>query len=245
MHWDLSIYNIGLFARNRTQQEKGVLQRLARRDAILRVDLKHLHQEVHRHVHHPLLPLAPDEHVSQRSGLDEWDILHIAIHLLQSLDHRFRPEEGAELHQLVILIQRRFLVKQRVPSRQYAHEHDATRPDVQRCGLVNHLRQDFGSAEALRSGCVSKTCTGGIVANGATAVRVLEMLDDVDDEPRLFIPFGITMPRLQRVHHFEYNSLFHLRETKIDEDANARLFGIPTMKIQQQQYKKLRGLMSR
>lgn len=207
-----------------------MLQRLARRDAILRVDLKHLHQEVHRHVHHPLFPLAPDEHVSKRGGLDERNILHIAIHLLQSLDHRFRSEEGAELHQLVILIQRRFLVKQRVPSRQYAHEHDATRPDVQRCGLVNHLRQDFGSAEALRSGRVSKARAGGVVADGATAVRVLEMLDDVDDEPRLFIPLRITMPRLQRVHHFGHDSLFHLRETKIDEDTHTGLFGIPTMK---------------
>ena len=222
-----------------------MLQGLTSCDAIRRVDLEHFHEEIHRYIHHPLFPLASDEHLSERSWLDKRNILHITVHLLQALNHRFRSEEGAELHQLVILIKSRFLVKQRISSWKDAHKHNTTRPNIQSCGLVNHLWQNLRSAEALGAGRMRKTCTGRIIADGATAIRVLEMLDDVDNEPHFFFLLGLAMDRLHWVYHFWNNSFFNLSKTKIDEDANTCLFGISTMKYYKMQYKKLRGLMSR
>ena len=152
-----------------------MLEGFVSRDAVGRVDLEHLHQQVHRHVDHPLFPLTPQEHLSQGGRLDEGNVLNVAIHLLQPLNHGLGSEEGTELHQLVVLIQSRFLVKQRIPPRQNAHEHDATRPDVQRGGLVNHLREHFWRAESLRARRVSEASARRIVANRATTIGPLEV----------------------------------------------------------------------
>ena len=162
-----------------------MVQRLIDGNPLRRINLEHLHEQIHRHVHHPLVPLRTEKQLAQRSWLHERNVLHLSVHFLESGNHAFRPKEGAKLHEFVILVEGGLLVEQRIPPRQNAHKDDPAGPNVDGRSLVNHFRENFGSSETLRSRRMRYAGTGGIVANGTGPVLLLQMRNDGDDELRL------------------------------------------------------------
>ena len=93
---------------------------------------------------------------------------------------------------------------------------------------MNHLRQHLRRSESWRPRRVRKPRAPRVLAHRAVTVRTLQMRDDADDQIRLFRLRAGHLTVLQALRELLDNSLLHLRQSKVDENACARLSRVPT-----------------